>query len=656
MVLVLRIVRVVAVLCVLVLMQSSMPYTTLAQDSTLYNRLTALGKVWGFLKYYHPGAAQGKNWDQALFDAISDVKSAQSKGDFNTAIDVLLRKAGTLPTGTGVTVPSYLEITIDTKWMSDTTMLSAPIIQALDQIKRAFKPFDNYYIGASNVGTPQAQNETSYSQTFPTESVRLLALFRYWNIINYYYPYKDVIGRNWDSVLREFVPQFLSAAGTDYHLLVRKLSAQINDSHGFVVSSTAEAYFGYYTFPFTLRYVEGKTIITGFTTSYDLSTVGLGSVAIGDEIIAIDGIPVETLRSQLAPYTPASNPSSLQRDINLYLLRGKTPTGSLSLKKAGSPQEITLSTVQRLSYTIISQFPVSNSSPVWNIMPGNIGYVDMGRLQKSQVATMMSDLIRTQGIVFDIRNYPNGTLYAIAAYLGTSTPFVKFTTPNPTIPGTFVNPYFLTYYAGNQRRYSGKTAVLMNQETQSQAEFTCMCLKAVGATLIGIQTAGADGDIVTLSMPGAITVYYTSLGVYYPDGSPTQRIGIVPDIAVKPTVAGIQAGRDEVLERAIGFINGTISAVANQPIADDLLIAPNPVSDVATISYNLPSQAKVTLRMFSTIGSEVLVLPIGNQSAGTHSAYIPTTSLPQGVYLCRLEMESLSGNSSQMAKLLVLNK
>jgi hypothetical protein len=48
----------------------------------------------------------------------------------------------------------------------------------------------------------------------------------------------------------------------------------------------------------------------------------------------------------------------------------------------------------------------------------------------------------------------------------------------------------------------------------------------------------------------------SGLGVFYPDKRPTQRVGIVPDIEVKPTIAGILAGRDELLERALREILG----------------------------------------------------------------------------------------------------
>ena len=44
--------------------------------------------------------------------------------------------------------------------------------------------------------------------------------------------------------------------------------------------------------------------------------------------------------------------------------------------------------------------------------------------------------------------------------------------------------------------------------------------------------------------------------MYYPDGTETQRIGIVPDVEVKPTIQGIRDHRDEVLETAINLIQG----------------------------------------------------------------------------------------------------
>ena len=63
----------------------------------------------------------------------------------------------------------------------------------------------------------------------------------------------------------------------------------------------------------------------------------------------------------------------------------------------------------------------------------------------------------------------------------------------------------------------------------------------------------------------------SGIGVFYPDETPTQRIGIVPDVVVTPTIDGIREGRDEVLEAALRQILGpdadeqTIRQMARRP-------------------------------------------------------------------------------------------
>ncbi len=72
--------------------------------------------------------------------------------------------------------------------------------------------------------------------------------------------------------------------------------------------------------------------------------------------------------------------------------------------------------------------------------------------------------------------------------------------------------------------------------------------------MVGSQTAGADGNVSLIRLPGGITTYFSGLGVFYPDGKPTQRVGIVPDVVVTPTIKGLREGRDEVLEAALAIL------------------------------------------------------------------------------------------------------
>jgi len=107
----------------------------------------------------------------------------------------------------------------------------------------------------------------------------------------------------------------------------------------------------------------------------------------------------------------------------------------------------------------------------------------------------------------------------------------------------------------NKETYQGKLVVLVNENSQSQAEYTAMAFRAgKNTTIVGSTTAGADGNVSTIVLPGGLRTMISGIGVYYPDGTKTQRVGIVPDIWVEPTIDGIKNGKDEVLEKAIELI------------------------------------------------------------------------------------------------------
>ena len=80
---------------------------------------------------------------------------------------------------------------------------------------------------------------------------------------------------------------------------------------------------------------------------------------------------------------------------------------------------------------------------------------------------------------------------------------------------------------------------------------------AQGAIVVGSTTAGADGNVSFIPLPGGLRSTISGIGVFYPNKAPTQRVGIRPDVHIEPTIAGIRAGRDEVLEEALRQILGT---------------------------------------------------------------------------------------------------
>lgn len=70
-------------------------------------------------------------------------------------------------------------------------------------------------------------------------------------------------------------------------------------------------------------------------------------------------------------------------------------------------------------------------------------------------------------------------------------------------------------------------------------------------TIVGSNTAGSNGNVIFLELPGQIALMYTGMRVIGPDGEIFQGVGIEPDVRVYPTIEGLRAGRDEVLERAL---------------------------------------------------------------------------------------------------------
>lgn len=187
----------------------------------------------------------------------------------------------------------------------------------------------------------------------------------------------------------------------------------------------------------------------------------------------------------------------------------------------------------------------------------NIGYINPGALEEGQINDIMEEFKDTDGIIIDLRYYPSDDMvYALGKYtMPEKAAFFKASTINKSIPGEFIFTEDVEVGETNPDYYKGKVIAIINETTQSNGEFSAMAIsKAPRATLVGSNTIGADGNITTFTLPGGVTTVMTGLGIYYPDKSQTQRIGIKPDIYVEPTIEGIRDGRDELLEKAIEVI------------------------------------------------------------------------------------------------------
>jgi C-terminal processing protease CtpA/Prc len=562
------------------------------EEDFLITNLELLGKIWGFLKYHHPEVGKGKyDWDDELFQFLPEFMNVKDTRQRDESLLRWIEKYGELPVCTickETATDAYQKP--DLSWVENGNM-SAVLKEKIKEIYQNRHQGTHYYIKKAYYdGNPEFINEQPYSTSFPDQNLRLLALYRYWNIIQYFFPYKYLTDKNWDEVLREYIPKFINAkTALEYQLTILQLASETNDTHArhFLGANEIDLLRGtrYAPFltneidslrgtrypPFRVRFIENKLTVTDYFKPELKETAGL---EIGDFITHINGKEIEYIIDSIKSYYPASNESARMYYIATDLVRSNNHSIHIVYNSSGKIKQKELTLYERSD---LNMNEISNKLSYDSIMIDKdsmfIGYITLETINETEISHIKKSFMNAKGIIIDIRNYPATFVpFSLGNYFTSKRkPFARFTTANLNNPGEFNfsrNVSFLDNDAGNryssnifetprsEKYFQGKLVVIVNEETISQAEYTAMAFRAGDNTvIIGSQTQGADGNVSFIPLPGGLKAGISGIGVYYPDGRETQRIGLVPDIEVKPTIKGIIYGKDELLEKAIEIIN-----------------------------------------------------------------------------------------------------
>ncbi len=528
--------------------------------------LSTLGRVWGFVKYHHPAVTSGtRHWDFDLFRVLPQVLAATDTASANKAISTWIAAIGAVPNCTLCATLSLADVHIRPRnnWINDESLLGAELSQTLRNIHRnrsIIRAAQVHVNLAPGVHNPIFENEFVYpTATYPDAGFQLLALYRYWNMVEYFYPNREVMSDDpsaattyWPKVLEDSIRGItLAKTAVTYQQELMKFIAKINDTHANLWTSiAARPPIGPCQFPVDVRFVEGKPIVLRHISP----TAGPASGLLpGDLIDQLDGVPVDELVASWRPIYADSNEAARLRDMGNYLTRGACGAAKAVVRRgtevlAIQPTRVALNT---LNFSASSTH--DRPGATFQKLSDDVAYLKLSSVQVSQSAAYIRSAAGTKGLIIDIRNYPSEfVVFSLGSLLVSQpTDFVRFTEGDLTNPGAFHWTPALPIFPA-EPHYSGKVVILVDEVTQSQAEYTTMAFrKAPGAIVIGSTTAGADGNVSTIALPGGYSSYISGIGIFYPDFSPTQRIGIIPDIVVTPTIAGIRAGRDELLEEAM---------------------------------------------------------------------------------------------------------
>jgi len=260
------------------------------------------------------------------------------------------------------------------------------------------------------------------------------------------------------------------------------------------------------------------------------------------------------------------------RAVDVSLLRGQKDTAvrlRVRCTDDGVVREVEIPrSMSRLDPKLAAA--MKRVTPVVQVLSSGYGYVDLARLQAGEVDKMFETIKGTPAVIFDMRGYPNGgTAWAIAPRLSEKKTPVAALFSRPLLEARNLNDSDLRESANytftqklSERKgdaYTGRVVMLINEDAISSAEHTCLLFEAAtDVTFIGTPTRGANGDVTFMVLPGNLSVRFTGHNVRHADGRQLQRVGIQPTIRVEPTIRGVIAGRDEILERAVKYLQDNL--------------------------------------------------------------------------------------------------
>jgi C-terminal processing protease CtpA/Prc len=186
-------------------------------------------------------------------------------------------------------------------------------------------------------------------------------------------------------------------------------------------------------------------------------------------------------------------------------------------------------------------------------------YVDLTRISDSELRAALPQLSKSKAIVFDLRGYPRRLRTFVVKYLVDST----VTSTQDLTPivqradhrDVRYEPHSVTIVPDSVR-LSARIAFLADANAQSMAEEMLAPVETQRiARIVGTPTSGSSGNVTWLKVPGGLTVTFSGAKVIKSDGAQFVGVGILPTTHVSPTIAGVAAGRDEVLEQAIELLS-----------------------------------------------------------------------------------------------------
>jgi hypothetical protein len=374
--------------------------------------------------------------------------------------------------------------------------------------------------------------------------MRIAAISAAWGGLSIFYPYFTDQHTDWLAALPPALAE--AAAGRsamDTRVALCHLDSRLHDNHG-KVTHPGRPITG--IVPVSFRKLGDKIVVVGGIPEY------LQAIELGSELLAINGAPAQEAYAQTALQVSAAT-----QGLRDYLTPARMTMGNPGelwklriLHVDGRVNDHLLPLVDDRLYAHANREPRPANGT--ELSPG-IYYLDLDALSSDAWAQLVSRLDRAQAIIVDFRGYVTGAAYDVIAHIADQelkSPIWQI----PLIPRIDDIKYSISQWSvfPQTPRFKAKVVALVDGRAMSAVETVLQIFREYKlGVLVGETSAGANGNVGYIDLPGGFNLRFTGLRASSSDGSTVHGHGFAPDHVVHPTLEGVRAGRDEILEAGV---------------------------------------------------------------------------------------------------------
>lgn len=399
----------------------------------------------------------------------------------------------------------------------------------------------------SLVASARAQQPAAPPPLPSLEERAFIAAKIYSSVKTYFAHWQAVPGLDFDAEFKQYLDRALRAeTRLDFTLATTELFASLRNGHTlFVDRALTQAPWEYRGLWVTT--VEGRWVVAGSMTE------GLKR---GDEIVAVDGRPVEEFFREKHKYLTASDERSARRRLFFqpYLFPEKF------ILTLGDGRQVAVDRRAKAGDP-----PRQETEGRW-LREGELAYLRVPGFGEPRFEQRALELVRqfkdARALIIDVRGNGGGsTPQALTkALMGRSYRWWSEATPQTLAVLKYRGQYHtntMMTWGGEviepgEPVFKGRLIILADGDCGSACEDFVMPFKDNGrATLIGERTAGSTGQPYIHDFGNGMMLVVGSIRTFFPDGAPFEGVGIAPDIELPARLSDLRSGADAVLERAI---------------------------------------------------------------------------------------------------------